>query len=103
MIVGAALEAADAVGLPRPTADDDHRQLRVDPRGRPVSGADPVQQPQPVAVGEHQVEQQQRRRTRLDLAQRLGAAVGVGDAEPVGEQVVDQELGGRLVVLDDQE
>ncbi len=103
MVVGPAREAADAVGFAAATADHDHRQVGVDLRGHLVGGADAVEQHEPAAVVEPQIEQHQRGVTNLDLAYPLGGAARHRDAVAIGDQVVGEILRGPFVVFDYQE
>ncbi|HEY6778369.1 MAG TPA: hypothetical protein VI122_17820, partial [Thermoleophilaceae bacterium] len=68
MIVSSAGEAADPVGLPGAAGEDDHRQVRVKARGQAVGGPHAIQQVEPAAPFEHEVEHHEARLTDLDRA-----------------------------------
>ena len=102
VIVGPAGEAAHAIGVTAPAAQDDHRQVGVDTRREPVGGPDPVEQTEPVAVLEQEVEHYQRGLAHLDRPQALPRPARAGDPKAVGGQVVEQEGTRGVVVLDDE-
>jgi hypothetical protein len=57
VVVGAAREAPDTVGLGDPAGQHDHRQVRIDSRGETVGVAHAVDHLQAAAVLERKVEQ----------------------------------------------
>ncbi len=87
-VVGPAREPAHAVGVTRTPGDHDDRQLGVDPRPHAVGRAYAVEQLQPVALLEAEIEQHERRVADLDLADALRGPGGSGHRIPVGRQVV---------------
>jgi hypothetical protein len=72
VIVGPAGEAAHPVGVAGPSAEDDHRQVRVDARGEPVGGADAVEQGQAIPVLQGEIEHDQRCKKRDGRGSRPG-------------------------------
>ena len=102
VVVAPAREAAHAVGLAAASAEHDHRQVRVEPRREAVGRAHTVEQLEPVAVAQHQVEQDEVGLAHLDRPQPLAHAARGRRPVAVGAQVVDQELGRGLVVLHHQ-
>jgi hypothetical protein len=103
VIVGAAGEAADPVGISDPAGKRDHRQLRVDTRGEPVGGPHPIEKLEPAAVLEPQVEHYEARLTHLDGAHALLRAARAGDPEAVRRKVVEQERARGVVILNHQD
>ncbi len=83
VVVGAALEPAQAVGVAAAAGEHQDRDLGVDPAGLAVGRADPVQQLQPAPVAQAEVEQHDRRVADLDLADALRSARCTGHLEPV--------------------
>ena len=77
VVIGAAREAAHARRLVGETAEDDHRQLRVDPRGEAVGAAHLIEQVETArAFAQQDVEEQQIWLSHLDRPQSFGGAVG---------------------------
>ena len=103
MIIGAAVEAAHAVGLPGPAGEHHDGQLGIDARGQAVGGADAIEQLEPVGPAKGEIEQDQARLPHLDRPHALRRTGGPGDPEPIGHEVVGQEGRGGLVVLDHQD
>ena len=97
VVVGAQHQTADPVLLLAARRQDDHR----DAVGLVVEG--PADLEAVRAVRQHDVEQQQVRREPLHGGERLPAAVAGLHEEPFVLQVVAQEPGHRVVVLDDQD
>ena len=81
------------VGLARTAGEHDDRQLGVEAGGQAVGAAQAIEQRQPAAVLEAEVEHHQRRLPNLDRPQSLPHAAGPGDPEAVSGQVVEQERG----------
>ena len=102
-VVGAALEAAHAIGLARAPAEHDQRQPRVEPRAGPAAVAQRAQQLEPRAVGQAEIEQDEVDRVVLERAQRVAQRAGHEQLVAVGGQVVGQEGPRRELVLDDQD
>jgi hypothetical protein len=65
---GSAREAPYAVRVPGSPAQHDHREVGVDARREAVGVPNPVEQRQPAAVVEDEVEHHQRRLAHLDRA-----------------------------------
>ena len=98
VVVGAQLEADDALGLLGAGGQHDDR----DRRGRLVGTKQPADL-QAVDVRQHQVEHQQLRRTRRDRLQRLAAGGGALGEETGLVEITSDELGDVRIVLDDQD
>ena len=94
VVVGADLEADDLVDVLVARGQHQHRQVA----GLPDALADL----DAVDVGQHQVEDDERRLLRLDELQRLGAARGRADVVAGVLQVRGDERRDRRLVLDDQ-
>ena len=62
-----------------------------------------VQEIEPAAALERQIEQHQARPPHLDRAQALPRARRADGAKAVGDEVLDQERAGGLVVLHNQD
>ena len=96
VVGGAAREAADLVHDLAARREEDHR----DRRGRAVAldaQADVVA----VGVGEHHVEEHEVRKQLLDELDATPPIVRHGDHHPVRLQAPLEDVGGGLVVLDD--
>jgi hypothetical protein len=102
VVVGAAGEAPHPVGVAGAAAQHDRGQVGVDARGEPVGRLHPVEEGQPAAVLEPEVQHDQGRLANLDRPQRLTGAGGARDPESVRRQVLGQEPMRRLVVLHHQ-
>ena len=103
MVVRAASKAPHPVGLSHAAAQDDHRKVRVDPGGQPVGVADAVEQLQPTAALEREVEHHEARLPHLDGPHPLPRTRRSRHAEPVRGEVLEQEGARRLVVLHNQD
>ena len=98
MIIGAAVEAAHAVGLPGPAGEHHDGQLGIDAVGQAVGGADAIEQLEPVGPAKREIEQDQPRLPHLDRPHALRRTGGPSYPEPVGREVVGKEGRGGLVV-----
>jgi hypothetical protein len=103
VVVGAAREAPDRVGLGDPAGRQDHRQVRIDSRGETVGVAHAVDHLQAAAVLERKVEQDEARSSHLDRTNALPGARRASDSEAIGGEVLEQECPRRIVVLDHQD
>jgi len=95
VVVGAELEADDAIGLLSARGEHDHGQV--------AAGADPSAQREPVGAGKHHVEDDELRRGPLD---ELAGAVPVrGDerVEPVSLQVANDHVPHDRLVVDHED
>jgi hypothetical protein len=95
VVVGAQLQAKDAVHLARPCADDDDRRVAR-------HGAGAAADLEAVHAGQHQVEHQRVPMAALQFAQARVAVRGVFDHIAFVAQVHAQQFGDVGVVLDDQ-
>jgi hypothetical protein len=104
VIIGAAREAADAIGHAGATGDDDHVRLGVDACAEAVGRRHAVEQLESAAARlEHQVDQHQRRPPDLDRPEPFTYARRGRHIEGIGCKVVGQKPARRLVVLDNQD
>ena len=103
VIVGSAREAPHPVGLSCPSGQDDHRQIRIDPRREPIGGTHPVEQVEPAAGLEREVQQHQARPPYLDGAKPLPRTRRAGHTEAVSPEVPEEKYARGRVVLDDQD
>ena len=98
VVVGAVLEAGDAVDRRAAGRQDEDRRA-----ARLLVAADGPDDGPAVELGEHQVEDDERRRVRLDGVER-GRPVGRGhDTEAVALQVRPHEPDDLRVVVDDED
>ena len=94
VVVGAELEADDAVGLLASRGQHDHRQV--------AARADPPAQREAVGARQHHVEDDELRRGPLD--QLAGGVPVAGDegVEPVALEVADDDVTHDRLVVDDE-
>ena len=103
VVVGAALEAAQAIDLPCPAGQQHDRRARVHAAGDAVRRPQPPQDLEPREIGKPQVEQQEVGCRGLQQAQGVSRAVAGEHLVAVGGEVVGEERAGRVVVLDDED
>src|SRR3954471_6163531 len=94
VVVGADLEARDLVEVVVARRQHQH--------GQRARLADPPADLDPVEVGQHQVEDDERGSVDADEGQRLSAARGHLHGEAVLAEIGGDERGNRLLVLDDE-
>jgi len=96
VVVGAELQADHAVDLGRARGEEDHRQRRL----RRLQA---TEQLQAVDVGQADVDDRQCKGCRGGRRQRRLAAAHPVRCEAVGGQRVDDRVGDRRFVLDDED
>ena len=95
VVVGAELEADDAVGLRAAGGQDDDRDARA--------GADRAADVAPVAVGQVEVEQDQVGLEALGQLERAGRGARDVGLEALAGERLGERLGDRALVLDEQD
>src|SRR5205807_8347636 len=98
IVVGAQLEADDAIDLVGLGGEHDDRKRRG---GR--IGAYPPAHLETVDAGQHQVEHDQIGQPLAQAGQRLGAVAGGVTAKAVAGEMVDDQVPDVRLVLDDQD
>ena len=94
VVVGAELEADDAVGVLAERAEHDHRHARR---------REPPAEREAVLARQHQVEHDERRPLRRERAIHRHAVAGLGDPEAVLREERAGQLPDLGVVVDDQD
>jgi hypothetical protein len=103
VVVGPAVEAADAVDLRRPPGEEQDGRRGVHAAREPVGLPEPAQQVQPAGVREDEVEQHEVGVLGLQQPDGIARAVARDHVVAVGGEVVGEERAGRGVVLDDED
>ena len=91
MIVGSAREAPHPVGLPRPACQNYHRKVRIDSGREPARGTHAVEQVEPAAGLEREVQQHKAWSPHLDGAEPLPCARRAGHSEAIGPEVLEEK------------
>ena len=96
-------EAADPVPFGRTATDDDHSEVRIDPVDPAVGVTNLPQQFESGPVGQTQIQQQQVRLAVNAVPVGISRRRGCQHSEPVGGEMVTEQLEGGQVVLADHD